>query len=483
LISGHKPSDQKPSGPRSFLGIREALAFRRSPLTYLQQLAADYGDVVHFRLGWKHAFLLNHPDLVHEFFVMHASRQVRGPVMQRARTVMGNGLLTSEDPLHSVQRRVIQPAFHREQLAGYARFMGEYSRKACEGWREGEVIDLRKEMLALTLSILGKTLFDRKIEEDAGEIAEAVTALMSLVDLVFVPFSNYLMQLPIPGMRRVRRVRERFDRLIYSLIEQRMRDGIDGGDLLSVLLRHQPTEGSRAQAMRQVRDECLTLLLAGHETIANALTYALFVLAKHPEHVRRIRKEVEVVAGNVDLNADHYEQMPVTRSAFLEAMRLFPPVWVLGRALSESCNIGTVRVPKGAVVFASQYLLHRDPRFFSEPEDFRPSRFLDSAKTHPFAYFPFGLGPRRCVGEGFALMEGTLALGTILQQWDVELLPETELVLDPKVTLRPKKPVLVRLRSVTVGSSSRCDETTLAAGELASDPLGSCPTTRAVARQ
>jgi len=439
-------SAQQAPGPRSGLGIREAIAFRRSPLTYLQRLASVYGDVVQFRVGWRHAFLLNHPDLVQEFFVVHASEQVRGPVMQRGRAIMGEGLLTSEDPLHATQRRLIQPAFHRERLAQHAQVMGEYASVACRRWRAGETIDLRKEMLRLTLNILGKTLFNQNIEEDAGEIGEAVTELMSLVDLVFVPFSQHLMRLPLPGLGRLRKVRERFDRLIYGLIDERMRSHAHGDDLLSMLLRHQLNQENREQAIRQVRDECLTILLAGHETIGNALTYALFLLAQHPEHAIRIRAEVHRVSGQKDLDAQHYEQLPFTRGALLESMRMYPPVWVLGRALKRSCPVGRYAAPRNSILFASQYLLHRDARFFPNPEAFQPDRFLGSGKMNQFAFFTFGIGPRRCIGEGFALMEGVLALGTILRRWEVKLLPETKLVLDPKITLRPRFPVLVNLK-------------------------------------
>jgi len=441
-------SSQQAPGPRSRLGIREAIAFRRSPLTYLQRLAATYGDIVHFRLGWRNAFLLNHPDLVQEFLVVHASKQVRGPVMQRGRAIMGNGLLTSEEPLHATQRRLIQPAFHRERLARHAQVMGDYASAACSRWRVGETIDLRKEMMGLTLEILGKTLFNQQIEEDAGEIGESVTELMSLVDLVFVPFSQHLMRLPLPGMRRLKRVRERFDRLIYGLIEERMRSRTNGDDLLSMLLQHQFKQENREQAIRQVRDECLTILLAGHETIANALTYALFLLAQHPEHADRIRAEVRRVSGLKDLQAQDYERLGFTRCAFLESMRLYPPVWVLGRAIKQPCSVGRYSAPQNSILFASQYLLHRDARFFPEPEAFRPDRFLENSKMHQFAFFPFGIGPRRCIGEGFALMEGVLALGTILRRWQIELLPETRLVLDPKITLRPKFPVLVIVKPV-----------------------------------
>jgi len=268
---------------------------------------------------------------------------------------------------------------------------------------------------------------------------------MSLVDLVFVPFSGYLMRLPLPGLRRLKRVRDRFDRLIYGLIEDRMRSGTHGEDLLSMLLQHQLAEGNREQAIRQVRDECLTILLAGHETIANALTCALFLLAQHPEHAERIRTEVSQAAGPEHLNAEHYEQLAFTRRALAESMRLYPPVWLLGRALKQSCSIGAYKAPQDSILFASQYLLHRDPRFFPEPGAFHPDRFLGNNRAHQFAYFPFGIGPRRCIGEGFALMEGALALGTILRHWKVEAIAETRLVLDPKVTLRPKFPVLVRV--------------------------------------
>ena len=229
-------------------------------------------------------------------------------------------------------------------------------------------------------------------------------------------------------------------------------------------------EGNRPQAVLQVRDECLTILLAGHETIANALTSALFLLARHREHAAKIRSEVNGIAGQKQLGAEEYEHIAFTRRALAESMRLYPPVWVLGRAITEPCSIGEYIAPAGAILFASQYLLHRDGRFFPEPDHFNPDRFLAGNKMHQFAYVPFGIGPRRCIGEGFALMEGALALGTILRQWEIELRPETKLVLDPKVTLRPKFPVLVTVRAASetsaAGSVPECTPTTrLAAGQ------------------
>lgn len=449
----------KPPGPASWLGIREALGFRRNPLAYLQNLATRYGDVVHFRLGWKHAFLLNHPSLVQEFLVVHASRHVRGPIMQRGRAVMGEGLLTSEDPLHAAQRRLIQGAFHREKISRYARTMWDCTRQACERWHTNDVVDLHEEMLRLTLSILGKTLFEHEIEGDASEIGEAVTELMSLVDLVFVPFSQHLMNLPLPGMRRLKKVRARLDRLIYGLIEERVRSGATGDDLISMMLRQQPAGSGSPQSMRQVRDECLTILLAGHETMANALTSALILLAEHRDQADRIRREIARLSVQ-ERGGEEYDRLVFTRHALSEAMRLYPPVWVLGRAITEPCTIGKYMAPAGSILFTSQYLLHRDPRFFTEPNAFCPDRFMGANKNQ-FVYFPFGIGPRRCIGEGFALMEGTLALATIMQRWEIQLLPETQFVLDPKVTLRPKFPVLVRVKALadertTIAQDDNC---------------------------
>lgn len=298
-------------------------------------------------------------------------------------------------------------------------------------------------MTRLTLSILGKTLFDREIEDDAGEIGESVTELLSLVDLVFLPFSQHLVNLSLPGLKRVKKARERMDRLIYGFIAERLQSARHGDDLLSSLLRCQLRQSNEHAAVRQVRDQCLTILLAGHETISNALTWALVLLSQHPAHAAKIRQEIEEIAGNNGLGAKEYEHLGYARRALAEALRLYPPVWVLGRAIAQPCAIGQYIAPRGAVVFASQYLLHRDARFFSHPNDFLPDRFLNSSQIQPFAYFPFGIGSRRCIGEGFALLEGTLVLGTILRHWEVQLLPGTKLELDPKVTLRPKFPVLV----------------------------------------
>jgi cytochrome P450 len=242
-------------------------------------------------------------------------------------------------------------------------------------------------------------------------------------------------------------VRARLDRLIYSLIDQRLRSGEDHGDLLSMLLQQTSGEKS-ANSIRQVRDECLTILLAGHETIANALTCTLFLLAQHPDYAEKVRMEVEQIAGERELGAEDFDRLSFSRSVLAESMRLYPPVWILGRAITQPCSVGPYIAPAASILFVSQYLLHRDARFFHEPLHFEPTRFLKYSNSPRFAYFPFGIGPRRCIGEGFAWMEGVLALGTILRNWNIELLPQTKLVLEAKITLRPKLPIAVKLTPV-----------------------------------
>jgi cytochrome P450 len=467
-----------PSGPRSFLGHREVIEFRRNPLAFLQKLARVYGDVVHFRLGWKHAFLLNNPDLVRELLVTNASRQVRGPVMQRGRVIMGNGLLTCDEPLHTAERRLMQPAFHRDQISRYATVMTAHARRACQGWCAGHIVDLHQEMMRVTLSILGEALFNVRFDETAEDIASAVTELMSVMDLVFVPFSCWLVNSPLPRMRRLRSARSKLDRLIYEMIYDRLKSGKNSGDLLSLLLQAHAGNGSSSVGLRQIRDECLTTLLAGHETIANALTYSLFLLAQQPCLVKRLRAEVDQVAGEREFLAEDVVRLELVHAVLAESMRLYPPVWVLARTLTHACLVGPYTAPTKSMLFVSPYLLHRDPRFFAHPDSFDPDRFLKQQNMNHPAYFPFGIGPRRCIGEGFARMEGVLVLATILRDANFELLPQSTLVLDPKVTLRPRLSILARFSLAGVREmAGEVGYASVAAGKY-----GARPTTRLAAR-
>lgn len=422
-----------PDGPRSPLGLREILRFRRDPLEFVAENARRYGDVASFRLGTRFAYQVNHPDLVRELLVAHPADHFRGPVMQRARAVMGNGLLTSEEPLHTEQRRTLQPLFHRERISQYASVIQSSARTAAAAWRDGDAVDIRAEMLRLSLDVVGRALFGSDLRDEAGQIAQAVNASMLMMDTVFFPWPDQLLRLPLPPIRRFRRAVADLDRIIERVIAGRDTGGIAGWLMESA-------DGPSWR--RQVRDECVTFLLAGHETVANALTFALLLVAQHPHMADRIADEGAACADRPA--GERLERLPYTRAVLAESMRLYPPVWILARQTRSRSTIGPHDVPARSVIFVCQWVVHRDARFFDEPLRFAPERFLGAAAPR-HAYFPFGAGNRQCIGESFAWMEGTLALADIVQRWRLLLLSAPAPRLVAKVTLRPATPVMVRV--------------------------------------
>jgi len=435
-------------GPRSILPWTTMLAFRRDPIGFLLENARVYGDLVHFRLGPRHAYQLNHPDLVRDLLITESANHHRGPLMQRARRVLGTGLLTAEEPLHAQQRRIIQPAFHRERILEYGHWMVECAARLSGSWQDGDIVDIHEAMSQLTLAIVGKSLFGVGFEHDAQRITRAAAELMAVVKLIFWPLSRVLIELPLPSMVRFHRARRDLDRLIRAMIQEHSA-GETGqrNDLLSMLLEARGEQALSKKLVSQVRDECLTLVLAGHETVANALTYSLMLLARHPEVAGRLREEVENVAGSQEIASRHFEKLVFTRAVFAESMRLYPPAWVLARTAKADYALQGHVIKKGSILFASQYVLHRDPRFFVEASKFWPDRFLNP--VHPrFAYFPFGAGPRQCIGEGFAWMEGVLVLATLCRSWKGELLSTEEPAHDPAATLRPRSAVRMKLLKV-----------------------------------
>jgi len=374
----------------------------------------------------------------------------QGRVMQRSRKVLGNGLLTSEDSFHLRQRRLIHPAFHRQRVFGYGRAMVDYAQRHQQRWRDGEVLDVHQEMMRLTLAIVGKTLFDTDVKRDSQEIASALNTFMHLFKFAVLPFSEYLEKLPIPPVLRMKRARERIDRVIYRFIEERRRSGEDRGDLLSMLLAAEDSEAS-GQGTRmdndQIRDECITLILAGHETTANALTWTLYLLAQHPEIVERLNLELDEVLGHKAPAPEDYPNLRYTEMVFSESLRLYPPAWGIARTVIEPYEAFGVAFPKDAIVLTSQWITHHDPRWYPEPMRFDPERWSPQARAQrpKFSYFPFGAGPRQCIGESFAWMEGVLLLASIARNWKFSVVPETRVELLPLITLRPKFGMKLRL--------------------------------------
>jgi cytochrome P450 len=366
---------------------------------------------------------------------------MKGLALQRAKRLLGEGLLTSEGDFHRRQRRLAQPAFHRHRITSYADVMTAYAAQTSQGWRNGETLDISEEMMRLTLGIVGKTLFDADVASDAQEVGEAMAVAMDLFNTLTLPFFNLLQKLPLPQFRRFDNARLRLDAIIFRLIEERRRSGRDHGDLLSMLLLAQDTEGDGGQMTNaQLRDELMTIFLAGHETTANAMTWTWYLLSQNPEFESKLHQEIDEVLGGRVPGFDDVARLKYTEMVLAESMRLYPPAWALGRMALNDFEIGGYVVPKNSLVLMSQYVMHRDPRYFANPSRFDPERWTPEAReARPqFSYFPFGGGPRRCIGEGFAWMEGILLLATLAQQWQMRLVPNHPVELKPVMTLRPK---------------------------------------------
>ena len=368
--------------------------------------------------------------------------------MRRLRNLLGDGLLTSEDELHLRQRRMIQPIFHRQRIAGYADTMVSLTKDVIGGWQDGVTLDIHAEMTHLTLLIVAKTLFDADLESDTDEIGKLVTMLMTSLTHNPGLLADLLLRLPLPSTKRILNGRARLESLMDAMIAER-RVGGDRGDLLSMLIAAQDDEDEQHHMSdQQVRDEVLTLFLAGHETTANALTWTLYLLSQEPEVACRLQAEVDgVLAGHNPTYAD-VETLPYTRMVLSESMRLYPPAWRMSREAVEQVEIGGYTLPKGSIVLLSQWIVHHDERYYPEPMKFDPGRWTpDKVVTRPkMAYFPFGAGPRLCIGEAFAWMEGILILAIIAQKWELTIEQGFPVALQPEITLRPKHGMPMQLK-------------------------------------
>jgi cytochrome P450 len=433
------PELRRPPGPRSGKLLGHLSEFRRDTLGFFTRLAREYGDCVSFRVGIRRVFLLNHPDLIESVLVTQSHNFIKHYVLRLLRPTMGNGILLSEGDFWLRQRRLVQPAFHRSRIIAYGAIMVAYTERMLAGWHSGETRDLHADMMRLTLEIVAKTLFDADVAGQAREVGEALEEGMQTFVRRWKSIYPLPEWIPTPNNLRIKRVARRLDTILYRIIQERRAGGEDRGDLLSMLLHAQDEDDGGRMTDKQLRDEAMTLFLAGHETTANALSWALYLLASHPEVETRLAAELRDVLGGrsptvADLPRLRYTEMVVT-----EAMRLYPPVYAFGREAVRACTLGGYHVPAGMTIVMSQWVMHRDGRYFEDPEKFLPERWADGlAKRLPkFAYFPFGGGPRLCIGNGFAMMEAVLILATVAQQFRITLVPDHPVVPRTTVTLRP----------------------------------------------
>jgi len=427
-------------GPKPTL--LDSLIYRpgRDPLMFFTSLARQYGDVVQYRMAGERVFLITDPQYIKDILVTHNRNFTKSRGLERTKRILGNGLLTSEGAVHLRQRRLMQPAFHRDRIAGYGRTMVEYADRMRCGWRDGTTLDIAREMNRLTLSIVGKTLFDADVESQAASVGEALTGVMESFWTTLLPFADLLERLPVPRLRRARMMRARLDAIIYRMIADRRASGRDHGDLLSMLLTAQDEDDGGVMTDQQVRDEAMTIFLAGHETTANALTWTWYLVSEHPEASQRLHQEVDRVLQGRLPSVEDIPRLPYVERVVTEAMRLYPPAWLIGRRAIAEYAFGPYLAPPRAILIMSPFIVHRDARYFRDPERFDPDRWTPERKASlpPFAYFPFGGGPRRCIGESFAWMELILIVATIAQRWDLRLVPGHPVAPQPLITLRAK---------------------------------------------
>jgi cytochrome P450 len=446
-------STHYPPGPSYRDRLRNPGLLRLSTHEFLERNTKTFGDLVHYKAFGRHVFQFNHPEMVHEVLVRDAAMQHRGIVMQRAKFVLGEGLLTSEEPLHMRQRRLVQPGFHRQRIAAYGEIMLQSSDEMTARWQNGSPFDIHRSMLELTLRITGKCLFDSDVESEVKTISDAVTAFMGFLPLAFLPYPHLLLKIPFGFIGRIQKSQKKLDSLIYTMIAERRSSETDHGDLLSMLLASQDMEGATGgMTVQQVRDECLTLLLAGHETTANGLSFIFFLMAQHPEVQEKVFAEASSIFGTASADgrrtaADIYEHLPYCQRVASEALRMYPPVWVTARTAAVSYAYRGMAIPAGSLLLVPQIAIHRDARWYPEPMHFNPDRFLPeaSAARPRHAYFPFGAGSRICIGESFAWMEAVLVLANVIRKWRLGFngsVP-TELALSAQISLRPRDGVVI----------------------------------------
>jgi cytochrome P450 len=420
------------AGPSRWATLRRLLPvpFARFP-KFLREMTARYGNVVAFALPWRSYVFVNEPALIKEILVTQQRAFSKSLGTRVLRLLLGEGLLTSEDPLHLQMRRIVQPAFHRERVVEYARIMERDAREFAARLRPGETFDAHAAMTELTLRIATETLFGSDESDSARVVGDALRLMMNEFPYMLTPLSSLRRRLPLPSTRRFAQARKALDAIIYGLIERRRRDGATRTDALSMLLAAHDAETGHRPSDEQIRDEIMTLFMAGHETTANALTWSLVLLARHPEIGRRTATATR--AGDGD-----YLSRVVK-----EVLRLYPPAWIIGRETLQDVSLARgVPIAAGITVFMAPLILHRRAEYFPDPERFDPDRWL-SAEPPAFAYVPFGGGARRCIGEDFARNEIEIVLGTLASQFRFELQPGAEIRTAPLVTLRPAGPVMM----------------------------------------
>ena len=434
-----------PPGPPELPVIGQTLRYMRNPIGLMQD-AARYGDLVTLSTKPALVYLVNHPDLIRDVVVTHHQKMGRGPNVEVMKYLMGESVVTAMGPEHLRQRRLIQPSFNRHRIDAHAEVMQTYAAEHQAVWASGQRLDMAREMSALTLRIVVKTLFGAELDSDVQRIGAAFAFSNKYISARAnqPPRMRHIMhRLPAPFTRRFKRARADLDEIVYALIARRRQSDAPGDDLLSLLLESQFEDDDgqiRAMTDEQARNETVTLFAAGHETTAVTLAWAWYLLATHPDSYARFHAELDDVIGDRPPTLADLPNLTFTDQALSETLRLYPPIWFWGRMSFEPFELGGYHVPAGAFILAPQLIAQHDGRWFDDPLAFRPDRWTaEFRKTLPqFAYYPFGGGPRRCIGDGFAMMEAKLIMATIGQRWRMRHDQRHRPKMLPLISLRPK---------------------------------------------
>ena len=435
-------------GPRGRPIIGSLSAFRADPIGFLGGLRREHGDVARFRLGKHVCHLVAHPRGVRHVLQDNSRNYGKQtPGIIKLRSILGNGLLTSEGAFWLRQRRIAQPAFRRERIAAFAAMMAKAvddMRGEWEGARGGEV-DVAATMMKVTLRIVSETLFGTDVSPAAHELGRALTTAVQITQRrIGRPF-EFPRFLPLPEHRQFRAAMRVLDRMVEGLVADRRRSEARPNDLLSTIIDARDPESGEGMTDRQIRDEIMTILLAGHETTANTLTWTFHLLASHPAAAEQLTAEVDAVVGDRTPGAEDATRLPYLTSVLDEALRLYPPGWLFARSAIATDEVGGYEVPAGSIVFLCSYLTHRHPDFWDEPERFSPERFHAATARDRFAYFPFSGGPRQCIGAGFAMQEMQLLVAMVAQRWHLRAISDAPVGVEPLVTLRPRGGLRLRL--------------------------------------
>ena len=450
-------SIEYPPGPHSILPNKLLREFMHDPIKTLMDIAHNYGDICHFKFGKQHIYLLNNPHYIEEVLIRNYNNFIKSRGLQVSKRLLGEGLVTSEGEYHNRQRRLIQPTFHPTRIKGYGNIMTSSALRMCQRWEDGITLDIHKEMMHVTLEIISKAVLGSDVKPEGDEVGIALQTCMEYFSRLQMPFGELIEKIPIlPINKGYQIAKKKLDSIVYSMIKEH-RDKESKGvnhepDLLYTLLQAQDAEaGIGRMSDLQLKDEIMTIFLAGHETTSNALTWTFYLLSQNPTVEARLYAELCSVFGDKDAKriptVEDIPKLEYTEKAFRESMRLYPPAWTIGRQAINDYKVDNYTIPAGSIILMSQYVMHHDSRYFSDPDLFYPDRWTKEAKLQlpKFSYFPFGGGIRGCVGEPFAWMEGILVLATICREWKMHHDRDHQVGLKPLITLRPKYGMRMKL--------------------------------------